>query len=51
VAWFGILRVAFIGSGEDTREPAGERKGRHQWRSVVGAFKTAVSEARMTSGR
>jgi hypothetical protein len=30
---------------------AGERKGRHQWRPVVGAFKTVVSEATMTSGR
>jgi hypothetical protein len=47
----GILEVAFIGSGEDTGGAAGERKGRHQWRPVVGAFKTVISKARTTSGR
>jgi hypothetical protein len=47
----GILGVAFIRSGEDTGGMAEERKGRHQWRPVVGAFKTVVSEARTTSGR
>jgi hypothetical protein len=51
--WHGsrILAVAFIGSGEDTGGATGERKGRHQWWVVVGAFKTVLSEARMTSGR
>jgi hypothetical protein len=47
----GILEVAFIGSGEDTGGAVGERKGRHQWQPVVGAFKTVISKARTTSGR
>jgi hypothetical protein len=47
----GILGVALIGSGEDTGGAAGERKGRHQWWPVVGAFKTVVFEGRMMSGR
>jgi hypothetical protein len=47
----GILGVAFIDSGEDTGGAVGERKGRHQWRPVVGAFKTIIYEARTTSGR
>jgi hypothetical protein len=47
----GILGVSFIGSREDTGGAAGERKGHHQWRAVVGAFKMVVSEARTMSGR
>jgi hypothetical protein len=47
----GILEVAFIGSREDTGGAIGERKGRHKWRPVVGAFKTVISKARTTSGR
>jgi hypothetical protein len=47
----GILMGAFIRSGVDSGGAAGERKGCHQWRPVVGAFKMLVSEARTTSGR
>jgi hypothetical protein len=47
----GILRVGFIGSREDTGGADGERKGRHQWRPVVGACKTVISKARTTSRR
>jgi hypothetical protein len=47
----GILGVAFIGSGEDTGGAAGERKGCHQWRPIVDAFKTAIFEARTMSRR
>jgi hypothetical protein len=51
LAWFRILEVTFIGFGEDTGGAVGERKGRHHWRPIVGAFKMVISEARTTSGR
>jgi hypothetical protein len=48
----GVLGVAFIGAGEDTKGPARERKGHHHWRLVrelmghLGTESASVSEGR-----
>jgi hypothetical protein len=52
VAWFGDPWGSFYRVwGGHWRGDWRERKGHHQWRPVVSAFKTVVSVARTTSGR
>jgi hypothetical protein len=51
VTWFRDSRGSFYRVRGGHWRGGRERKGRHQWWLVVGAFKMVVSKARMTSGR